>query len=142
MVFGGVRGRGVSPYEWMTQVRAPPAVWARHTVTERFDDAAPPAILMVLGLEDAIVPMAATHALARGLGAPVLEPVLVQPGVVVSVVPPVADNVEGVTLGLFQFDRVRDNADAPVKIASHLNTSLSYEAKHQARHFFETWLSG
>ncbi|MFT5430998.1 MAG: hypothetical protein ACI9OJ_001677 [Myxococcota bacterium] len=67
-----------------------PAVWARHTVTERFDDAAPPAILMVLGLEDEIVPMSATPALARGLGVPVLEPVLVQPGVVGTVVPPVA----------------------------------------------------
>jgi hypothetical protein len=119
-----------------------PAVWARYALAERLDDHAPPATLLTMALFDEIVPTSATLALARALGTPVLEPVLVEPGLVPSAAPPLSGNLEGLTVGLFQFDRTRSKESAEVEEATHIGTPTSYEHAHLVQHFFKTWREG
>ncbi len=118
-----------------------PATWGVYAMQQRLNDAPPPSLLMMMAYEDETIPTSATHALARAMNLPVVEPMVVDPYIVGTVAPPVSSNLGAATGGLFQFDRVRQAEDADIERAKHNTTPFSLEARYQAEHFFQTWLT-
>ena len=53
-----------------------PGLYAPHVLRDRFDDEAPPAVLVQQSVGDGIVPNLTSDALGRALGVPLIEPVL------------------------------------------------------------------
>lgn len=84
-------------------------------------DSATPSVLMGMVIDDAIVPNQTNRMLARALDTPHVPPVLQDVGVIeVTGATPIAGNIDdGVTAGLFQFDRVME--DGKVVPAEHCN---------------------
>ncbi|MBW1880191.1 MAG: hypothetical protein JRJ84_17665 [Deltaproteobacteria bacterium] len=117
-----------------------PAVWASHVLRDRLvAEDYPPHVLLPVSLVDEAVPAETGRALARGLGVPHLPPVA-DPvdGLPTSAALPLTANLDGLTAGYFQYDRV--TAGDTVVPAAHWNTTWSPEATLQIRTFFSTWL--
>ena len=115
-----------------------PATWAAHVLRDRLvgaEDA--PDLLLPVAMADEVVPPATGRALARSLLLPHVPPVAeAVPLLEVAPGAPLSGNLDGVTAGFFQFDRV--GGEDPV-VAGHDNTPLSPEGTLQAVHFFQTW---
>ncbi|MFT6629280.1 MAG: hypothetical protein ACJA1R_002554 [Flavobacteriales bacterium] len=120
---------------------ADPGLWAAHVLHDRFDDAEPPHLLVVVAIADEVVPPASGRALARALGVPhvypVAEPVAMLPQAGFT---PVSLNWQAGTrtAGFFQFDRVTRGEG--VTTAQHVSTPLSDEGILQLQVFFETFV--
>ena len=84
-----------------------------------------------------MVPLSTGVALARALKLPQVKPVPLAVEPLAVVASPVKANLEGRTVGYFQFDRVGN----PAEVADH-SLPGSTEAMLQARHFLKTWLEG
>ncbi len=121
---------------------ADPATWGTRLVHDRLDGAPPPSVLLNLGIVDDLIPTSATHALARAIEMPVVQPTVSTDSGLSSISAPVTANAaEGkATVALFEFDRVRDGANDKPKAAGHDNTPLSFEGRRQLVEFFRTWL--
>ena len=120
-----------------------PARWAPHVLDGRLDGAAPPSLLLQVGLHDEVVPKTAGFALARALDLPHLQPVAEPVDLLEEVGPaPLSGNREGgaATAAYFQLDRVQDGGR--VVRATHIETPTSPEGILQMRVFLEGWLSG
>lgn len=117
------------------------ATYAPHVVFDRLSGlAARPDVLFPAVIDDDQVSSAASHTLARALGAPHVQPVVQAVPLLESVAAPVRDNVANsqATAGYFQLDRV--SGSSGVVPATHSNGPLSKEGANQALHFLETWL--
>ena len=114
-----------------------PALWATHILRDRLRGE-PANVLLPVCLEDGTVPPSTGRTLARALGVPHIAPELHPVDGVAVVAAPVSDNVNGVTGGYFQFDRVGD----PPRRSSHNNTADSAQGGLQAATFFNGWLEG
>ncbi|MCB9663781.1 MAG: hypothetical protein H6732_06695 [Alphaproteobacteria bacterium] len=116
-----------------------PAVLAAHVLRQRVGPGAAPHVLLPVATDDEVVPPATGKMLARGLGLPHVPPVAeVVPGLEVSGPAPLQGNLDGLTAGFFQLDRVTKGDG--VEIASHSNTPWSDEGLHQLRAWFQSWL--
>jgi len=116
-----------------------PGAWAAHLVTDRFDDAPAPHLMVHVAMEDEVVPISAGHALARALDLPHMGPVVESVPLLTEVEGPLAANgVDGATHAFFQFDRVTSGSG--VAPARHTSTPKSLEAEVQLRAFIEGWL--
>jgi len=113
-----------------------PAMWGAHVLRDRFIGDRPH-LLLPLAMFDEVVPPSTGEALARSLGLPQMRPIVEEVPPLAVVDGPLSANLDGVTAGYFQFDRVGD----PPKQVGH-DLPGSAEAILQARHFFETWLAG
>lgn len=117
---------------------ADPAVWAAHVRSERLDSSTPPHLLMPVSTWDTVVPVTAGEYMARGLDLPLLQP-QVHPvsGLRTGPSAPVSANEDGLTAGLFQFDRATD--DGEVIPSSHGELIGLEEGQLQLRHYLQTW---
>ena len=96
--------------------------------------------LHTMVLADDTVPPGTNHALARAFGHPHVGPVLESIGLLEEVDPPLSGNLDGVTSGVFQFDRMTRNGE--LKPATHGGIARSDEALLQATTFLAQWLDG
>ena len=121
-----------------------PASYAGHVLTRRFDDKAPPDLLVAMALDDDTVPNVTTAHLARALGLPLMAPVTVPiDGLSVVSEPELRANMPGgSTAALFQYDRVTETETETTVPATHDNVPFSPEAKAQIRHFLGGWVAG
>ncbi len=117
------------------------ALWGAHVLKDRFDDAAPPSVLLQVGIQDEIVSKSAGHMQARSMGLTHVAPVAESVELLPVVDAPLSGNGENgaTTQALFQFDRV--TFDGEVGPAIHNHTPNSQEGRHQMRVFFESWLN-
>ncbi len=123
-----------------------PANYAGH-IAQRLPaiDAQPASVLITMAVGDTLVPNTTSEILVRAAGAPAVAPVAYPIDGVGTVEPPLAGNAAGgaATVGFFEYDRVRDDPDAPIEDADHNNTPGSYESFLQIAHFLETlWDTG
>ncbi|MGB0648442.1 MAG: hypothetical protein ACPGQS_14755, partial [Bradymonadia bacterium] len=82
------------------------------------------------------------YALARSLGVPHVGPVITEVFGLEQQATPAADNTDyGVTAGYFQFDRISNDEQTEVKVATHAKLPPSPEALLQTRHFLTGWLA-
>lgn len=124
--------------------------YAPHVLRDRLAGAGAgaPHLLIQMAIDDDIVPNVATRALIRALDIPVVGTVLQPVGLVAEgVALPSSANVEvapgqKVTVGAFQFDRLRDKKGDKVQKADHSGTPASYEAMTQDLHFVSQWRDG
>lgn len=118
---------------------ADPATFAAHVLRDRFHaDTAPPHVLLPVAQFDDTVPPATGMALARAFQLPQVPPVAWEvPPLATAAAPPLSANVDGLTLGYFQFDRVTD--DGVVTRAEHPNTPWSPEGRAQMLAFYRAW---
>lgn len=114
-----------------------PMAWAAHVSRDRLLGGSGPHLLLPLAMSDRVVPPSTGKALARAFLAPQVTPVVEPVAPLGTVDAPLTGNVDGRTVGYFQFDRFGD----PPEPAGH-NLPSSPEAMLQARHFLETWLAG
>ena len=126
-----------------TTVEAGDAVnYAPRVLGQRLVGDESPDLLATMALGDAIIPNSCSRALTRALGAPVLEPVLQDVGLVPVETAPAQGNVAGgsATAAMFQYDRVSGGGGSvPV---THDNLPSSQEATVQLRSFIGAWLEG
>ncbi len=117
-----------------------PGTWAAHLLTDRFDDAPAPHLMMHVAMEDEVVPISAGHALARALALPHLKHVQASVPLLTEVDGPLAGNgVDGSTHAFFQFDRISSGSGSTT--AGHTSTPKSLEGEVQLRTFVESWLT-
>lgn len=115
--------------------RGDPASWGTRVLRDRPGGGVGPHLLLPVANEDEVVPPSSGRALARALELPHMQPVATAVAPLVPVTGPLAGNLDGVTAGFFQFDRIED----PPVPATHI-AALSDEMMEQARHFVRTWL--
>lgn len=116
-----------------------PAVLAAHVLRDRVGPGSAPHVLLPVATDDTVVPPTTGQMLARGMGLPHVPPVAVPvDGLVVSAEAPLQGNLDGITAGYFQFDRVT-RGDG-VEPAGHDNTPFSPEGEHQLREWLRSWL--
>ncbi|MCA9620681.1 MAG: hypothetical protein KC731_16775, partial [Myxococcales bacterium] len=113
-----------------------PALWGAHVLRDRLRGTTPH-LLLPLAMSDGVVPPSTGRALARSLGIPQMSPVVEAVPPLAIVEGPSSANVDGITAGYFQFDRV----GSPPTPAGH-SLPESEEALLQVRHFLETWVAG
>jgi hypothetical protein len=122
---------------------ADPAAFGPFVLGARLDGTgAAPDLLMTVSVFDETVPPSTGRALARGLAAPQVPPV-VEPVATLEIAeePPLRANVAGeVTAGFFQYDRV--TAGEGVEPSDHDNTPFGPEGTEQLLHFLTTWRDG
>ncbi len=118
------------------------ANYAPHVLENRYEGSgAAPHLLMMSVIDDDTVPPATNRMLARALGIPHVPPVLEEVGVIdVAPAAPVSANLDGWTVGLFQYDRITNAVDEAPEQATHSNVATSREGLLQALSFVETWL--
>ncbi len=114
-----------------------PATWGAHVLRDRVVGSAPHVLLPTAEF-DGTVPPETAYALARSMRLPQVGPVRTPLYPLERVAAPVSLNVDGVTAGYFQFDRV---GSGPAE-AGHENTPGSEEAVTQSDHFLDTWIAG
>ncbi|MCB9759916.1 MAG: hypothetical protein H6739_08785 [Alphaproteobacteria bacterium] len=121
---------------------ADPAVWAAHVLDDRLGErAGGPHLLLPVSVFDEVVPPETGIALARALRLPHVEPVIEPVALLTPTGPaPVSANLDGVTAGFFQYDRVTDGE--AVVASEHGNTPYGTEGELQLLTFLETWLEG
>ena len=114
-----------------------PTLYASHVLRDRVVDGTPPHMLLPVATLDEVVPFAAGQALARAYQMPHVEPVFVPvPGLPLAGASPVAENVDGRTVGYFQYDRITRNGE--VRPSEHL-MPRSEEFGIQLLHLLDTW---
>ncbi len=114
-------------------------VWAAHVLTDRFDSAPSPHMLLQVAIDDEVVPKSAGFAMARALNLPHMTPIAETVPLLAQVDGPLAGNgVDGATHAFFQYDRV--SAGIGVAPAMHISTPTSDEAEFQMKAFVEGWL--
>lgn len=123
--------------------RGDPVNYAPHVLADRLPGAgaAPPHLLVNLGMSDRVIPTVATRALARALHIPHVPPVLQDFGLasVTGDAPVVGNLGDGATTaGLFQFDRGVRVEGEPVAPADH-DIGITVEGRLQITHFLRTW---
>lgn len=114
-----------------------PMLWAAHVSRDRLRGGTGPHLLLPVAMSDRTVPPSTGKALARAFVAPQVTPIVEPVAPLAPADAPLAANLDGKTVGYFQFDRVGD----PPEPAGHSLPSKE-EAMLQARHFLETWLAG
>ena len=122
--------------------RGDAANYAPHVLRDRLavGGSAAPDVLLAVGMSDEVIPSVASSALARALDVPQVPPVaLALASLDVTAQAPVVANLEGVTAGLFQFDRVTVSQNGPPIAASHQTTVGSAEGVLQAVRFLQAW---
>ncbi len=93
-------------------------------------------------MDDTTVPNIATRSLARALDAPQVPTVITPIALLdVTAAAPVSANRDGVTVGLFQFDRVTTTPGGNPRKATHSGVFSGIEAIDQVAKFLETWLA-
>ncbi|MEE2644969.1 MAG: hypothetical protein VYD19_08555 [Myxococcota bacterium] len=102
-------------------------------------DQGPPHLLFQMAMNDEVVPNSANFALVRALQVPHLTPERGPEPLAPDGLLPARANLNGISAGLFQFDRVLARS-GPVPSA-HNNVPFASEATLQSAHFFLTWLS-
>ncbi len=118
-----------------------PAVWGAHVLTDRFDDAPAPSVLLQVAMDDEVVPRTSGFALAQAMDLPHMAPVALEiPLLQITEADPVVGNIDGgnATAAFFQFDRV--TIGGSVGPAYHVDTPTSDEGKLQMLWFLQTWL--
>ncbi len=120
---------------------ADPVNWATHLITDQVGRTTAPHVLLQMVMGDTTVPNIATRSLARALDAPQV-PTIITPISLLEVTgaAPVSANREGVTVGLFQFDRVTTTPGGNPRKATHGGVFSGLEAIDQVAKFLETWL--
>ncbi len=118
-----------------------PAGYAPHVLSDRLPIGGErrPHVLQTMAIDDQIVFNPANRMLARALGLQVVPPVSQDVGVIETSGPaPVSANIDGVTAGLFQYDRVRESPNSRPVAAAHDN-AFGYEPIEQMFNFLVTW---
>jgi dienelactone hydrolase len=122
-----------------------PATFAPHVLRDRLLNpaAAPPHLLLTMAIGDEIVPNSMNHALARAFDLPVVGNVWLEPGLLPRAESPLAGNLdEGVTAGLFQYNRVTLNQGQKPQAAAHNSVPFCIESNFQTYTFMKGWLDG
>ena len=116
---------------------ADPATFAQFILKDRlYPDSMPPHLLMPVADQDDTVPPETGYSLARALGIPHIGPVITEVFGLEQQNAPASDNTAfGVTAGYFQFDRISNDEQTRVRVATHAKLPPSPEALLQTRHF-------
>lgn len=116
-----------------------PVLYASNVLRDRAVDGDPPHVLLPVATLDEVVPFAAGRALARAYGLPHVHPIAVPvAGIPDAGASQVAGNLDGVTAGYFQYDRITRNGT--VRPSEHL-MPRSDEFAVQLDRFLESWLA-
>lgn len=114
-----------------------PTLYASYVLRDRLTEGEPPHVLLPVATLDEVVPFNAGAALARAYQMPHIEPVFVPvAGLPVGGATPVGGNVDGTTVGYFQYDRI--TRDGEVLPSEHL-MPRSDEFGAQLLHLLDTW---
>ncbi|MCB9797760.1 MAG: hypothetical protein H6741_34195 [Alphaproteobacteria bacterium] len=119
---------------------ADPATWADHVLDDSLHGReTPPHLYFPVSTWDEIVPVATGEALARALEIPHVPPaVYAVEGLPLAPAAPVSGNLDGVTAGFFQFDRV--TVDGEVLPSAHDQLMSEPEGSLQLLHVMQTWV--
>lgn len=118
-----------------------PVAYAPHVLADRLPagGARRPHVLQTMAIGDEIVYNPANRTLARALSLPHVPPVFQDVGLLEVAGPaPLSGNLEGVTAGLFQYDRVRQSQNGRPVAASHDN-AFAMEPITQMFTFLASW---
>jgi hypothetical protein len=125
--------------------RGDPVNYARHVLTDRLPPGGTvvPDVLLVMAIDDEIVPNSATVALARSLQVPLVAPVVRPTNYLPSAdVVPTRANIGGRTGGMAQYTEItyRDNRGVfRREAATHENVMVGSETIRQVQAFFASW---
>ncbi len=117
------------------------ATFGPHIVQRRFASDRVPSVLLGVVLDDGTVPNVSNYTLARAIGVDIVPPLLRPvPGLSLGPPPPLSGNADGgaATIGLLQFDVIRDDATSPVKMATHSNVGDSEQGVNAWLGFLES----
>ncbi|MEM6991030.1 MAG: hypothetical protein AAF721_11045 [Myxococcota bacterium] len=117
-------------------------VYAPFVARERLSgfDASTPQILVAMVIGDTTVPNVSNAFYTRALGVPHVGEVLYDVAAETVEALPVAENFQGVTAGMFQYDVVDIDGGPRTQPASHGNVARSLVSQTQILHFLRTWL--
>lgn len=116
-----------------------PAIWAARVLEDRPFGGDAPHVLLPVAIEDEIVPPAAGRALARAYGLPHVQPIAEPVGGLPDAgAAPVASNLDGKTVGFFQYDRMTMDGEL---IPTHHLMPRSEEFAVQIDGWLTGWLT-
>jgi dienelactone hydrolase len=122
-----------------------PMTWAPYVLHDRLDASPPPQLLMEVAQGDAIIPNAASDALARSLGLPGVARALWEIADIEFEAAPLTGNLPGGgTAGLLLFDTVTDSdaPDSPPAPAEHGSVPGSEESRRATEALFRPAIDG